>query len=105
MDGWRMDGWMESRRKLFFIVIRQSKYTPRIIPQTILFATPINLRLVCRCTNVTTTTSPVNVDILALLVLLIRKLGLDLEGMRTEVITLRLEQVGGQVLGTVTVEP
>ncbi len=44
-------------------------------------------------------------DILALLVLGIRELRLDLEGMRTEVITLRLEQVGGQVLGTVTVEP
>jgi len=100
-----MDGWMKSRCILFFIVIRQSKYNPRIILPTILFVTPINLCLVCRCTHVTTTASPVDVDILALLVLLIRKLGLDFEGMRTEVITLRLEQVGGQVLGAVTVEP
>lgn len=38
-------------------------------------------------------------------VLLASELGLDLEGVGTEVITLGLEQVGGQILGTVTVEP
>lgn len=100
INGESMDGWTESRCKLFFIAIRQSKYTPHYP-----FCDPLNLCLVCRRTHVTSTTSPVNVDILALLVLGIRELRLDLEGMRTEVITLRLEQVGGQVLGTVTVEP
>jgi len=45
------------------------------------------------------------VNILTLLVLRVRKLRLDLEGVGTKVITLRLEQVGGQVLGAVPVEP
>ncbi len=39
------------------------------------------------------------------LVLRIGELWLDLEGVGTEVITLSLEQVGGQILGAVTVEP
>ena len=44
-------------------------------------------------------------NILAFLVLCVRELRLDLEGMRAKVITLRLEQVGGQVLGTVSIKP
>ena len=44
-------------------------------------------------------------DILSLLILRVRKLGLDLEGVGTEVVALRLEQVGRQVLGAVAVEP
>ena len=38
-------------------------------------------------------------------VLGVRSLGLHLEGVGTEVITLRLEQVGGEVLGAVSIEP
>jgi hypothetical protein len=38
-------------------------------------------------------------------VLLAGKFGLDLESVRAEVISLRLEQVCGQVLGAVTVKP
>lgn len=38
-------------------------------------------------------------------VLLVGSLGLDLEGVGTEVITLGLEEVGGEVLGAVTIEP
>lgn len=44
-------------------------------------------------------------DVLALLILSIRELRLDVEGMGAEVISLTLEQVGGQVLGAVAVEP
>lgn len=44
-------------------------------------------------------------DILTHLVLRILKLRLDLEGVRAKVISLRLQQVGGQVLGAVAVEP
>lgn len=44
-------------------------------------------------------------DVLALGVLGRRRLGLDFEGMGTEVITLRLQEVGGEVLCPVTVEP
>jgi hypothetical protein len=44
------------------------------------------------------------VDVLALLVLLVGVLGLDQEGVGTEVVTLSLQHVGGQVLGAVTVE-
>lgn len=42
-------------------------------------------------------------DILAFLVLLASVLRLDTEGVGTEVITLSLEQVGGEVLGAVSV--
>lgn len=65
----------------------------------------VRLSLVGRSRDVTTTASPVDVDILAGLVLGIGKVGLDVEGVGTEVITLSLEQVGGQVLGAVAVEP
>jgi hypothetical protein len=44
-------------------------------------------------------------DILTHLVLRILKLRLDLEGVRAKVISLRLQQVGGQILGAVAVEP
>jgi hypothetical protein len=43
------------------------------------------------------------VDVLALLVLLVGALWLDPEGVCAEVVTLSLQQVGGQVLGTVSV--
>jgi hypothetical protein len=43
------------------------------------------------------------VDVLALGVLLAGALRLDPEGVGTEVVTLCLEQVGGQVLGAVAV--
>jgi hypothetical protein len=64
-----------------------------------------NLSLVRTRTNITTPTSPVNMDILTDLVLRILKLRLDLEGVRAKVISLRLQQVGGQILGAVAVEP
>lgn len=44
-------------------------------------------------------------NVLTLLVLLICELWLDQEGVGTEVITLGLEKVGWEVLGTVTIEP
>ena len=53
--------------------------------------------------DVTATAGPVDVDVLALGVLLAGVLGLDAEGVGTEVVTLGLEQVGGQVLGAVAV--
>ncbi|KAI6770536.1 hypothetical protein HG530_005165 [Fusarium avenaceum] len=55
--------------------------------------------------DVTTTTSPVDVNVLAFGVLVAGVLGLDAEGVGTEVVTLSLEEVGGEVLGAVTVEP
>jgi len=45
------------------------------------------------------------VNVLAVLVLGVGELGLDLEGVGAEVVSLGLEQVGGQVLGAVAVEP
>jgi len=63
------------------------------------------LCLVCRCRDVSTTTGPVDVDVLSDLVLLVCELGLDVEGVGTEVITLGLEQVGGKILSAVTIEP
>lgn len=42
-------------------------------------------------------------DVLALLVLLVGELWLDPEGVCAEVVTLCLQQVGGQVLGAVSV--
>ncbi|KAI6759042.1 hypothetical protein HG531_014038 [Fusarium graminearum] len=48
---------------------------------------------------------PVDVNVLAVGVLLAGVLGLDAEGVGTEVVTLSLEKVGGEVLGAVTVEP
>jgi len=45
------------------------------------------------------------VNVLAVGVLLAGVLGLDAEGVGTEVVTLSLEKVGGEVLGAVTVEP
>jgi hypothetical protein len=63
------------------------------------------LCLVSRCRNVSTTSSPVDVDILVLGVLLVGKFWLDLEGVSTEVISLSLKEVSRKVLGTVSVEP
>lgn len=56
-----------------------------------------------RSRDVSSPSSPVDVDVLALLVLLVGELWLDPEGVCTKVITLRLEKVGGEVLGAVTV--
>lgn len=53
--------------------------------------------------HVTTSTSPVDVDILALGVVLVGALGLDAEGVSTEVVTLSLQQVGREVSGAVSV--
>ena len=71
---------------------------PSIIPGIV-----IKLSVVGGGRNVATPSCPVDVDVLALLVLLVGEFGLDAEGVRTEVITLGLQQVGGQVLGAVTV--
>jgi hypothetical protein len=65
----------------------------------------MRLSLVSSGRDVATTTSPVDVNVLASLVLGTGVLGLDVEGMGTKVIALGLEQVGGQVLGAVAVEP
>ena len=64
-----------------------------------------HLCLVSRSADITTTTSPVDVDVLILGVLFARKLGLDLEGVCTEVITLGLKEVGRKIFGAVAVEP
>lgn len=64
-----------------------------------------HLCLVGGSRDVSTTASPVDVSVGADGVLVAGELGLDLEGVGTEVVTLGLEQVGGQVLGAVTVEP
>jgi hypothetical protein len=53
--------------------------------------------------NVATPSCPVDVDILANLVCIVGVFWLDPEGVCAEVITLCLQQVGGEVLGTVTV--
>lgn len=63
------------------------------------------LCLVGRGRHVATTAGPVDVDVSVNGVLLAGVLGLDAEGVSTEVITLGLEKVGGKVLGAVTVEP
>lgn len=61
------------------------------------------LSVVGRGRHVTATAGPVDVDVLALGVLLVGELGLDAEGVGTEVVTLGLEKVGGEVGGAVTV--
>jgi hypothetical protein len=53
--------------------------------------------------NVTTSSSPVDVDVLALWVLLTGELWLDSEGVGTEVVTLSLEKIGWKILGSVSV--
>ena len=56
-----------------------------------------------RCRNVSTPSGPVDVDVLALLVCLVGELWLDPEGVRSEVITLCLQEIGGQVLRPVSI--
>ena len=56
-----------------------------------------------RSGHIATTSGPVNVDVLTLREVLVSALGLDAEGVSTEVVTLGLEQVGGEVLGAVSV--
>lgn len=62
-----------------------------------------NLSNVGRSGHVTTAAGPVDVDVLVLREVLVGVLGLDAEGVGTEVVTLGLQQVGGKVLGTVAV--
>jgi len=71
--------------------------------QNLLLISPNRLSSVGGSRDVTTTAGPVDVDVLALGVLLAGVLGLDAEGVGTEVVTLGLEHVGGEVLGAVTV--
>ena len=71
---------------------------PSIIPGIV-----IKLSVVGGGRNVATPSCPVDVDVLALLVLLVGVFRLDAEGVGTEVVTLGLQQVGGQVLGAVAV--
>ena len=71
---------------------------PSIVPGIV-----IKLSIVGRGRNVATPSCPVDVDVLALLVLLVGVFGLDAEGVGTEVVTLGLQQVGGQVLGAVAI--
>jgi hypothetical protein len=61
------------------------------------------LTMTYRSRDVTTPSGPVDVDVLALLVLLVGVFWLDPEGVCAEVVTLCLEQVGGQVLRAVSV--
>lgn len=61
------------------------------------------LRSVGRSRDVTTSSGPVDVNVLALWVLLAGKLLLDPECVGTKVVTLGLEQVGWQILGPVAV--
>jgi len=63
------------------------------------------LRRVSRCRHVSATTGPVHVDILTLGILGVGSLRLDSEGVGAEVVALRLEEVGGKILGAVPVEP
>ena len=62
-----------------------------------------NLSNVGRSGHVTTAAGPVDVDVLVLREVLVGVLGLNAESVGTEVVTLGLQQVGRQVLGTVTV--
>lgn len=73
----------------------------------IYFYAPISLflSLVRGSRNIPSTAGPVDVDILAYLVLGAGELGLDSEGVSAEVITLSLEQVCRQILGAVTIKP
>ena len=64
---------------------------------------PRRLSVVGGSRDVTATAGPVDVDVLALRVLLAGELRLDAESVGTEVVTLGLEHVGGEVLGAVTV--
>lgn len=57
------------------------------------------LSSVRRSRDVTTTAGPVDVDVLALGVVLVGELRLDAEGVGTEVVTLGLQDVGREVLG------
>lgn len=66
-------------------------------------ASAVRLSNVGRGRHVATTAGPVDVDVLALGQVGADEFGLDTEGMSTEVVTLRLQQVGGQVLGAVAV--
>ena len=68
-------------------------------------APPHHLSLISRSRNIPTASRPIDMNILALGVLLTRMLRLDLERMRTEVIALSLEEIGREILGAVAVEP
>jgi hypothetical protein len=80
-----------------------SKYIVNIRIFLPFYHTSTRLCDVSRGGHITTTAGPVNVDILALGEGLAGVLGLDAESVGTEVITLGLEEVGGQVLRAVAV--
>ena len=71
--------------------------------QVVSYGEKRNLSNVGRSGHVTTAAGPVDVDVLVLGEVLVGVLGLDAEGVGTEVVTLGLQQVGREVLGTVTV--
>lgn len=71
-----------------------------------IFTLPSPEKCLChvgRGRHVTTTAGPVDVNVLALGEVRVGTLGLDAEGVGTEVVTLGLQQVGGQILGAVAV--
>lgn len=63
------------------------------------------LCLVRRSTDISSTSSPVDVDMVALRVFLASVFFLDLESMCAKVVSLSLEKVGREILCAVTVEP
>lgn len=63
------------------------------------------LRLVGGGRDVAATAGPVDVNVLASVVLVIGGFRLDTESVSAEVVALGLEEVGRQVLGSVAVEP
>jgi hypothetical protein len=71
--------------------------------QNLLRISPNRLSSVGGSRDVTTAAGPVDVDVLALGVLLVGVLRLDAESVGTEVVTLGLEHVGREVLGAVAV--
>ena len=62
------------------------------------------LSIVGRGGDIATTSGPVDMSVGAFGILVVGVFWLDLESMGTEVVTLSLEQVGGQVLGSVAIE-
>ena len=77
-------------------------FGPESFTSSAMYQSP-KLNNVGRGRHVTTTAGPVDVDVLALGVLLAGVLGLDAEGVGTEVVTLSLEKIGWEVLRPETV--
>jgi len=88
--------------------LKQVRYVPfvvasKYIKPNFFILLSSTLRDVGRGRHITATAGPVDVDVLTLGEGLAGVLGLDAESVGTEVITLSLQQVGGQVLGAVAV--